>query len=120
MNARRFWMTPVPTTPALRAEIESLLVQERDASRLMESRALEGERRARPKLMGWGSAAGISLALVRKVRIAAWTLVGIAFQARRGISLKGAAAQSEFVAMDPKCVRRPVPQMRRLCSVAAT
>jgi hypothetical protein len=54
------------------------------------------------------------------VRIAAWTLVGIAFQARRGISLKGAAAQSEFVAMDPKCVRRPVPQMRRLCSVAAT
>src|SRR5262249_21708529 len=52
------------------------------------------------RMLGLGSAAGISLALVRKARIAVWTLVGMAVLAYRGISIKAAAAQNEFVAID--------------------
>jgi Lysylphosphatidylglycerol synthase TM region len=40
------------------------------------------------RALNLGAAAGISLALVRKARIAFWTLAGIAFLARRGISMR--------------------------------
>jgi hypothetical protein len=50
--------------------------------------------------LGLGSAAGISLALARKARIAVWTVVGMSLLARRGISLKAAAARSDFAAID--------------------
>jgi hypothetical protein len=52
------------------------------------------------RVLGLGSAAGISLALVRKARIAVWTLAGIGLLAYRGISIKAAAAQNAFVAID--------------------
>ena len=44
--------------------------------------------------LGLGSAAGVSLALVRKARIAVWTTLGIVLLVREGISLKAAAEET--------------------------
>jgi lysylphosphatidylglycerol synthase-like protein len=41
-----------------------------------------------------GSATGVSLALARKARVAAWTALGITLLVRRGISLKAATEQA--------------------------
>jgi hypothetical protein len=51
-------------------------------------------------VLGLGSATGISLALVRKARIAVWTSIGITLLLRRGLSLRATAGEAELVAMD--------------------
>ena len=47
------------------------------------------------KVLGLGPAAGVSLALVRKARILAWTAIGLAFAGARGIRVERAAAMRE-------------------------
>jgi hypothetical protein len=45
-----------------------------------------------------GSAAGVSLALVRKTRVVAWTAIGFVLLLRRGVSFRGAAREAEVLA----------------------
>jgi hypothetical protein len=42
--------------------------------------------------LGLGSAAGVTLALVRKARVLTWTLVGLGLLIRRGLSSSSQAA----------------------------
>ena len=46
-------------------------------------------------VLNLGSAAGVSLALVRKTRVLLWTAIGIAVLLHRGLSLSGTAREAE-------------------------
>jgi hypothetical protein len=45
-----------------------------------------------------GSAAGVSLALVRKTRVVTWTLIGFVLLLTRGVSIRGAAREAHVLA----------------------
>lgn len=45
-----------------------------------------------------GSAAGVSLALVRKTRVVTWTLIGFVLLLTRGVSVRGAAREADALA----------------------
>jgi hypothetical protein len=47
------------------------------------------------KVLGFTTATGVTLAIVRKARDVCWTAVGVALMVRRGISLRAAARESE-------------------------
>ncbi len=47
------------------------------------------------KVLGFTTATGVTLAIVRKARDVCWTAVGVALMLRRGISLRAAARESE-------------------------
>jgi hypothetical protein len=45
-----------------------------------------------------GSAAGVSLALVRKTRVITWTVIGLVLLLTRGVSVRGAAHEADVLA----------------------
>jgi lysylphosphatidylglycerol synthase-like protein len=45
-----------------------------------------------------GSAAGVSLALVRKIRVVSWTVIGLLLLLQRGLSVSGAAREADVLA----------------------
>ena len=45
-------------------------------------------------VLGLGPAAGVSLALARKARVAVWTVIGIALLLHRGLSVRTAAHET--------------------------
>ena len=49
------------------------------------------------KVLGFTTATGVTLAIVRKARDVCWTAVGVALMVHRGISLRAAARESEQV-----------------------
>ena len=61
------------------------------------------------RALGFGSAAGVSLALVRKARIAVWTALGLTLLVREGISLRGLGERADLIAaeFDQERGRRP-------------
>lgn len=52
------------------------------------------------KVLGFGRATGVTLAIVRKARDIFWTTIGVLLIVRRGLSLRAAAKQSEEIADD--------------------
>ena len=47
------------------------------------------------ELLAFGTATGVTLAIVRKARMLAWTTVGVGFLVRRGLSVRRAIADAE-------------------------
>ena len=45
-----------------------------------------------------GSAAGVSLALVRKTRVVVWTVIGLVLLLHRGLSVSDAAREADVLA----------------------
>ncbi len=52
------------------------------------------------KVLGFTTAIGVTLAIVRKARDIFWTALGVALMVRRGLSLRGAAADGEEVVQE--------------------
>ncbi|MDT7603703.1 MAG: hypothetical protein QOF61_1700 [Acidobacteriota bacterium] len=52
------------------------------------------------KLFKLGENIGVTLAIVRKVRIVVWTAVGVALLVRRGLTVRGAAREAQEAARD--------------------
>ncbi len=52
------------------------------------------------KVLGFTTAIGVTLAIVRKARDIFWTTIGVALMVRRGLSLRGAAEQGEEVVQE--------------------
>lgn len=63
------------------------------------------------KVLGFTRASGVTLAIVRKARDIFWTAIGVALIVRRGFSLRGAALQTEPVAIN---VEMPAPKTSTL------
>ena len=57
------------------------------------------------KVLGLGTTAGVTLAIVRKARIVVWTGVGVALLVRRGLSVRGAAEEALAAARDAAAAR---------------
>jgi hypothetical protein len=53
-------------------------------------------------VLGLGTAAGVTLALVRRARVLVWTGVGVALMVRRGLPLRGAVGASKAGAPKPR------------------
>ncbi|HMF57826.1 MAG TPA: lysylphosphatidylglycerol synthase transmembrane domain-containing protein [Pyrinomonadaceae bacterium] len=47
------------------------------------------------KILQFGTASGVTLAIIRKARIFCWTALGVAFLVRRGLSLKAITEETE-------------------------
>jgi hypothetical protein len=52
-----------------------------------------------------GTTAGVTLAIVRKARVIVWTGVGVVLLVRRGLSVRGAAAEAAAAARDAAAAR---------------
>jgi hypothetical protein len=57
------------------------------------------------KVLGLGTTAGVTLAIVRKARVIVWTGVGVALLVRRGLSVRGAAEEARAAARDAAAAR---------------
>ena len=57
------------------------------------------------KILQFGTASGVTLAIVRKARIFCWTALGVAFLVRRGLSLKTVTEETEAVMAENKAVQ---------------
>lgn len=57
------------------------------------------------KILQFGTASGVTLAIVRKARIFCWTALGVAFLVRRGLSLKTITEETEAVMAENKAVQ---------------
>jgi hypothetical protein len=57
----------------------------------------EGGTATLAQILGFSTTTGVTLAIVRKGRDICWTAIGVALMVRRGISLRGAARESEQV-----------------------
>lgn len=58
------------------------------------------------KVLQLGTTAGVTLAIVRKARVIAWTGVGVALLVRRGLTVRGAAEQARAAARDAAAAAR--------------
>jgi hypothetical protein len=58
------------------------------------------------KLFRLGENVGVTLAIVRKVRVVVWTAVGVALLVRRGLTVRGAAREAQDAARDVAAGRR--------------
>ena len=63
------------------------------------------------KILQLGTAIGVTLAIIRKARIIAWTALGVALLVRRGLSLKTVAEESEAA------VAREISATRQIMNV---
>jgi hypothetical protein len=63
------------------------------------------------KVLGFARATGVTLAIVRKARDIFWTTIGVLLIVRRGLSLRGAANQSEDISGDIGMERAPAPTL---------
>ena len=52
------------------------------------------------KALALGTTAGVTLAIVRKARVVAWTAAGVALLVRRGLTVKAAAREAQAAARD--------------------
>ncbi len=57
------------------------------------------------KVLGLGTTAGVTLAIVRKARVIVWTGVGVALLVRRGLSVRTAAEEARAAARDAAAAR---------------
>ena len=60
------------------------------------------------KVLNLGTAAGVTLAIVRKARVVVWTAIGVALFVRQGLSLRGVAAnemEETIIAAEPAAIR---------------
>ena len=58
------------------------------------------------KLFRLGDNIGVTLAIVRKVRVVVWTAVGVALLVRRGLTVRGAAREAQEAARDVAAGRK--------------
>jgi hypothetical protein len=63
------------------------------------------------KVLGFGRATGVTLAIVRKARDIFWTTIGVLLIVRRGLSLRAAVHQSEDIADDIGMEASPAPTL---------
>ena len=47
------------------------------------------------KVLKFGTASGVTLAIIRKARIICWTAIGVALLVRRGLSLRAVAEETQ-------------------------
>ncbi len=59
------------------------------------------------KILQFGTASGVTLAIVRKARIVCWTAIGVAFLVRRGLSLKSVTEETEAAMEQARAARQP-------------
>jgi hypothetical protein len=54
------------------------------------------------QVLGFGTAPGVTLAIVRKARILCWTALGIVFLIRRGLTMEAVLREASTAAQAPQ------------------
>ncbi|MFL6230369.1 MAG: lysylphosphatidylglycerol synthase domain-containing protein [Pyrinomonadaceae bacterium] len=70
------------------------------------------------KLFRLGENVGVTLAIVRKVRVVVWTAVGVALLVRRGLTVRGAAREAQAAARDVAAGRKGANDVTARVAVA--